>query len=157
MSRPKSAYRRGENPNSLQNLNPAQPGDVRNPTGKNRNRPYTDAYEGVAEAPLPEFLRLQLNKQLRTDAGNKRLPDLYPKGITWAEANALRQHLNALDGDTRSATEVREAVEGRATQRIEINKSNDRLKQLLEEYRLARTNPPLNHGSGIPENGESKA
>ena len=40
---------------------------------------------------------------------------LFAKGITWAEANALRQHLNAvINGDTRSATEVREAVEGRA-------------------------------------------
>lgn len=157
MSRPNRAYRPGQNPNSLKNLKPAKEGDIRNPTGKNRNRPYTDAYEGVAEAPLPEFLRLHLNNRLRTDIRNKRLPDLYPKGITWAEANALRQHLNALiNGDTRSATEVREAVEGRATQRIEINKSNDRLKQLLDEYRFARNNPPPNPGSGITENGESK-
>ncbi len=42
MSRAKSTYRPGENPNSLKNLKPAKPGEVRNPTGKNRNRPYTD-------------------------------------------------------------------------------------------------------------------
>jgi hypothetical protein len=115
MSRPKSAYRPGENPNSLKNLKPAKPGEVRNPSGKNRNRPYTDAYEGLADAPLREFLRLQLNNQARGATSSKKLPDLFPKGITWAEANALRQHLNAvINGDTRSATEVREAVEGRA-------------------------------------------
>jgi hypothetical protein len=67
----------------------------------------------------------------------------------------LRQHLNALiSGDTRSATEVREAVEGRATQRIEINKTNDRLKQLLEEYRFARMNPPPKPAD--PVNGGSE-
>jgi len=143
MSRPKSAYRPGENPNSLKNLKPAKPGEVRNPTGKNRNRPYTDAYENLADALLPEFLRFQLNDRARVDARKKKLPDLFPQGITWAEANALRQHLNAvINGDTRSATEVREAVEGRATQRIEINRKNDRLKLLLEEYRYARLNPP---------------
>jgi hypothetical protein len=156
MSRVKSAYRSGQNPNSLKNLKPAQPGEVRNPAGKNRNRPYTDAYEGLADAPLPEFLRLQLNNQARVNARKKNLPDLFPKGITWAEASALRQHLNAVvNGDTRSATEVREAVEGRATQRIEINKTNDRLKQLLAEYKFARMNPPPKSEPEIPANGES--
>jgi len=132
-------YRRGANPNSLKNLSPAKPGDVRNPTGRNRNRPYTDAYEGVAEAPLPEFVRRQLNKQVILDARNKKLPDLFPEGITWAEASALRQHLNAvLNGDTRAATEVREAVEGRATQRIELSKRNSKLEELLDAARAYR-------------------
>jgi hypothetical protein len=145
------AYRPGKNPNSLKNLKPAQPGDIRNPTGKNRNRPYTDAYEGVAEAPLPEFLRLQLNNRLRTDLRNKRLPDFYSEGITWAEANALRQHLNALiDGDTRSATEVREAVEGRATQRVELAKKNDRLLALIDALRAKRENSRADQEKTIP-------
>jgi len=139
MNSAKCAYRRGENPNSLKNLKPAKPGQIRNSTGKNRNRPYTDAYEGLADAPLPEFLRLQLNNQARVDARKKKLPDLYPKGITWAEASALRQHLNAVvNGDTRSATEVREAVEGRATQRIELSKRNSKLEELLDAARAHR-------------------
>ncbi len=118
----------------------------------------TDAYEGLADTLLPEFLRLQLNNQARVGARRTRLPDLYPQGITWAEASALRQHFNAVvNGDTRSATEVREAVEGRATQRIEVNKTNDRLKQLLEEYRYARMNPPPKSDSAAgPANGESE-
>ena len=157
MNRVKRLYRSGQNPNSLKNLKPAQPGEIRNPTGKNRNRPYTDAYEGVADAPLPESLRLQLNKQIRTDLRNQKFPDLFPAGITWAEASALRQHFNAVaNGDTRSATEIREAVEGRATQRIEINETNDRLKQLIGEYEFARLNPSAKPESATPANSGSK-
>jgi hypothetical protein len=82
-----TTHRRGENPNSLKNLNPAKPGDVRNPTGRNRNRPYTDAYEGVAQAPLPEFVRRQLNKQDFCPAIDRSLLARFPLPIGESSAD----------------------------------------------------------------------
>jgi hypothetical protein len=127
----------------LKNLKPAKPGEVRNPSGKNRNRPYTDAYEGLANALLPEFLRVQLNNETRARARNKKLPDLFPEGITWAEASALRQHVSAIvDGNVAAAVEIRESVEGRATTRMEFVSQNDKLEALLDAFRAVAAMPP---------------
>jgi len=42
--------------------------------------------------------------------------EVYPPGVTWAEANAIRPHLRAgIGGDMRGAVEFREATEGRGT------------------------------------------
>jgi len=64
-------------------------------------------------------------------SGTKNFPTSSRRELPWAEASALRQHLNAVvNGDTQAATEVREAVEGRATQRIELSKRNSKLEEL---------------------------
>jgi hypothetical protein len=164
----KRETKRGTHPNSLANLekNKIQPGEVRNPTGVNGRRPYTDAILETSTDVIPEYLRQAMNAEIRKDLAKslrisaKRInktEDFFPVGITWARANGLRQNLKAVfEGDTRAAVEIREAVEGRATQRIEINKSNDRLKQLLEEHRFARLNPPTKPEPDIPANGESE-
>ena len=145
------------NPNSLANLKPAQPGEVRNPAGTNGVRPYTDAILAVSAAPLPEYLRAGLNVRFRAQcymllkdqpeyAGllPEDIPDLYPAKITWAQANAVREHLAAvLEGEIGASVDVREAVEGRATTRVEFISQNDKLEELLGAFRLAAQQPGI--------------
>lgn len=101
------------NPKSLANLKPAKPGEVRNPKGINRKRPITDRYFERSELPMPEILRQQFNQKLGVEV-------LAP-GATWAEANALRRWMDTLlEGGERSSKEIREAIEGKAPQRLEI-------------------------------------
>jgi len=152
-------------PNSIKNLRPAKPGESANPEGKNRKRLYTDQYQLTGESVTPEQVRLVLNvklhlqlKQIRDAARAAELPtamikaieaemknEVIPKGMIWAQACAIRMHMNALlEGDVSAQTEIRESVEGRATQRIEFNNTNDKLEQLLSEFEYARTHaaPP---------------
>ena len=165
-SRNKDKKKRQMNPNSLKNLNPIKPGEVRNTTGVNgRSRLYTQEYQLTGESVTPEQVRVVLNiklhlqlKQIRDAARVAELPaamvkaiekqmkqEFIPQGMIWAQACAIRMHMNAvLEGDVNAMTEVRESVEGRATQRIEFNNTNDKLEQLLDEFELARKNvkPP---------------
>jgi len=104
--------RRGRHPNSLANLKLIQPGEVRNPLGINGRR-YSVEYHKLSQEPIPEIVRLVLNKKFGAE--------LIAKGDTWARANALSMHYEAVcRGMTAAAQEIREAVEGRATQRIEV-------------------------------------
>jgi hypothetical protein len=108
--------RRGKHPNSLANLKPIQPGEVRNPLGIN-GRTYSIEYHKLSQEPIPEIVRLALNKKFGAE--------LIVKGDTWARANALSMHYEAVcRGITAAAQEIREAVEGRATQRIEVGGSD---------------------------------
>ena len=44
-----------------------------------------------------------------------------PAGSTWAQANAIRRHVGAIvEGNTADAKELRESVEGKARQRVEV-------------------------------------
>lgn len=105
--------KRGKNPKSLANLKPIQPGEVRNPTGINRGRIYSDAYENTGRSSCPIRLRKLLIKELGKEA--------VPEDITWAQGISLKMHLKAIkDGDASSAKEVRESVEGKARQRMEV-------------------------------------
>jgi len=152
--------KRGTNPRSLANLKPVQPGQVLNVSGENgRKRPYTQALEKVSGNPLPEFLRLAMNNSIRNQvllAVGKPykladIPDFYSEGITWAEASALRRNLGSvLEGDVREAVECREAIEGRATQRIEIASKNERLRELITSLNN------FQHPSSMPASGETK-
>lgn len=149
---------RAMDPKSLANLKPATPGDAnRNPTGKNgrEKRMYTDSYVLTGESVVPEALRLLMNAKIRLqlkallrvesdDKFRKYIKeiaqvDLIEPGVSWAQANAIRMHVNVLlEGDVSAAVEVREAVEGRVEQRIVITERNDRLKQLLNAFSVAR-------------------
>jgi hypothetical protein len=102
------------NPKSLANLAPpVKPGEVLNPTGINRKRPITDEYYARSQEPLPEPLRLKINAALGVEV-------LKPKA-TWAEANSLRRFLDALtEGGHPSSKEIRESIEGKAPERLEI-------------------------------------
>jgi hypothetical protein len=98
---------------SLANLKPVKPGEVRNPLGINRGRTYSGFYEEVAKKPLPEKIRLKLNRKLGKN--------FLQKGTNWAEANAFARHLGAIeDSGYLDSKEVREATEGKAPQRVEL-------------------------------------
>ena len=156
----------GRNPNSLANLarNGTKPGEVRNPTGKNGIRPYTDAMKWQSAQRLPENLRLAMNYKFKNHlffalkdhpkfriTDPMKIPDLYPKRCTWAEANAIRQHLAAvLEGNIQAAVEVRESVEGRTTTRVEFVGQGDKLETLLNAFRMAAGVPDEDAITEIP-------
>src|ERR1700730_11243615 len=74
-----------------------------NPGGRPRRNPVSDRYAETAERPLPE--------QERKKRGLE-------EGATWGDALAMEQVTAAARGKTEAAKEVREAVEGKARQRI---------------------------------------
>jgi hypothetical protein len=102
------------NPKSLANLRPPwRKGETPNPHGINRKRPITDEYFARACEPVPEKLRKRFNRRAKME--------LLEPGVTWAQAVALRMCYEALmEGSTRAAREMREAIEGKAPQRLEI-------------------------------------
>lgn len=87
------------------NLIPFKPGVSGNPSGRPKRRPISDAYEALADVALPEDLRLKLK---------------LPKDATYRDALALRQFHQAIKGVPAAAREIREAIEGKASQRIEL-------------------------------------
>ena len=101
----------------IENLKPFKPGQSGNPGGRPKKRPITDRYYEMAEEQIPETLRSKMQKSL----GIK-----LPEGSTWGRIVTLRQFLQASglridSGSTRAAREIREAIEGKAPQRIEIS------------------------------------
>ena len=89
-----------------QNLRPPWPKGVSgNPAGGPKRRPFSDRYAIMAEQPLPDDLRRKLHLD---------------KGATWGDAVSYRLFVAAFKGQPTAARELREAVEGRAAQRIEL-------------------------------------
>lgn len=94
-------------------------GQSGNPGGKPKKRPITDEYANLADQPLPEKLR----QQLQTKLGVKLAP-----GTTFSQSVAIRRYLEAMGykmetGGTKAAKEIRESMEGKAPQRIEITQA----------------------------------
>ena len=88
-----------------ENLKPWKPGQCGNLGGRPKKHPVTDRYAAVLEKPLPdELVRLLKVK----------------KGTTYGEAIAFGQAISAIKGKADSAREIREALEGKATQRVEV-------------------------------------
>jgi len=82
---------------------PGQPSP--NPTGRPKRRPVTEAYLEAMSLPLPNEIRVQLR---------------LPKGATYLQALALGTIRAGVKGNYGAAEEIREATEGKATQRIEL-------------------------------------
>lgn len=120
--------------NSLANLKPIKPGECRNPTGINRKRPITERYWEVSERPMPDAAIRQ---------GNRRCGfTLFHPGMTWAEGIALRAAYEAVcKGLVRPMKEIREAIEGKAPQRLEITSGPQR-KEVTLVVRFEKRNPP---------------
>jgi hypothetical protein len=105
-------------PNSLRNLcAPWRPGEVPNPKGINRKRPYTDRLFERAEALLPEEMRAKINVALERQFGR---PDMLAPGTTYADAQTLRLHLDAIMGDIRAAEFISDRVEGKPPNRLDL-------------------------------------
>jgi hypothetical protein len=104
---------RGKNPKSLANLKPVKPGEILNPLGINRKRPWTDRYFQRSEEKIPEILRIQFNQKLGAD--------VLPQGSSWADAATLRRFMDAImEGGTQAAKEIADRIEGKTPQRPEI-------------------------------------
>lgn len=120
---------------SLANLRPPiQKGEIRNPLGISRKRPITERYWEVSERPMPDTAIRQ---------GNRRCGfALFHPGMTWAEGMALRAVYEAVcRGLVRPMKEIREAIEGKAPQRLEIASGPQR-KEVTLTVRFEKRNPP---------------
>jgi len=63
---------------------------------------------------LPEAIRRKINKEFHAE--------ILKEGATWADANAVRQLFEAvMKGSTAAAKEIREAIEGKSPQRLDIS------------------------------------
>ena len=82
-------------------------GQSGNPGGRPKKRPITDEYFELADKPLPKALCKKLD---------------LPEGTTFSQANAIMRYADALEkGGHMSSKEIREAIEGKAPQRLEIS------------------------------------
>lgn len=91
-----------------------RPGQSGNPGGRPKKQPITSEYEKLSDKTLPEKLRNILNDQCGEE--------LLPEGSTFAQGNAVRRYLDALEkGDTSAAREIREAIEGKSKVRVEVS------------------------------------
>jgi hypothetical protein len=94
-----------------------------NQNGRPRKGPISEAYDNLLRARLPEKERKALG--------------LKP-GVTWAQAIAVALARHALTpSGVESAKELREAVEGRATQQVELPDGVDRKTEFIVTYGTA--------------------
>ncbi len=83
-----------------------QPGASGNPGGRPKTRPISAALDRIGTSELPERQR-------------KRLA--LPKGSTWFDGVAIAMLYEAANGNPAAAKEVRESIEGKAPQRVELS------------------------------------
>jgi len=109
-----------------QYLKPWKPGESGNPAGRPRKRPQSEAHEDFLRMVLPDSFRKELNKINRIKLANGReIPmDFLMPGATMADAIAVGLGKRALGGDATCAKEMRESVEGKATQRFELSSAD---------------------------------
>ena len=110
-----------QNPRSLANLKPFQPGHAPVPGAGRKRRPVSSAYAARLEMVLPEDVRKVLK---------------LPAGSTWADGIALQQARMAIGmkaSSTGAAKELREGVEGRAPM-IQFNHLNNGPLTIEVEY-----------------------
>jgi hypothetical protein len=82
-----------------------RPGQSGNPGGRPKKRPITERYAIIAELPLPERLRRKYR---------------LPLGVTWGDAGGFGAFEAMVKGHWGAAKEIREALEGKSTQRVEL-------------------------------------
>jgi hypothetical protein len=78
-----------------------------NPSGRPKRLPISDTYALFASEPIPESIRRAMKR--------RGIP--IEPGATYAGALALRMWVRAMDGDPKAAKEIRESIEGKASQR----------------------------------------
>jgi hypothetical protein len=101
----------GKNPKSRANLKPPAKGEVRNPKGINRKRPWTDRMFAQSEELL-----------IKTQAGRAILKKLkLPESATWADASVWKLILKAAAGEISAIKEMADRIEGKAPERLEIS------------------------------------
>jgi hypothetical protein len=81
------------------------PGRSGNPGSRPRLRPISERYSRVADLELPTRWRKRLGLW---------------QGATWADAGVLGLFQAMAKGNPAAAKEIREAIEGKSTQRVEL-------------------------------------
>lgn len=104
------------NPNPITaHLTPFPPGVSGNPAGRPRKRQQSEAYEEWLREPLTA----ERIAKLRVDGIKMKA------GATNADVVALAMGNQAIRGNVNAARELREATEGKATQRVELSRGED--------------------------------
>lgn len=101
---------KGDNPNSRKNLKPVKKGQVLNPLGINRKRPFTDRISQHSEQLLSatkegEQIRKALN---------------LPEDATFADAAVKRLMREAIKGNVKAFDQMANRIEGKPAQRIDL-------------------------------------
>ena len=135
------------NPKSLANLTPFKAGAewTGNRKGRPPKRPITDRLREWAERPL--------------DAKTRKRFKLPATTLTYGDALALIQFQESFKGRTMAAKEIREAIEGKATSRIEVIGSDTdeqpnlamTIAKIREFYGLEEPKLPCRPGSAEPD------
>ena len=102
---------------------PWKPGESGNPSGRPKRRPITDSYIQMADEKMPPDICKQLGVK---------------PGSTWAVAVARGQFIKAIKGEAKNASEIREAIEGKATQPIEVSAEVSLRDLLIESFKPSR-------------------
>jgi hypothetical protein len=103
------------NPKTRGLKEPWKPGESGNPNGRPRKRPMSEAYDDYLREPVPPAQLAAMKA--------KGVP--VKAGMTNADIIALAMGKAAVEGNTLAAKEMREAVEGKSTQRIELTSPTD--------------------------------
>lgn len=111
-------------PTEAQIASQFKPGNPGGP-GRPRKRPQSEAYDDLLRRKLPpEFAAVLRQFGL-------------PKDATWADAFAAALAREALKGNVIAVKEMREATEGKATQRIELLSHEDKTVEISVTFENA--------------------
>lgn len=119
---------------------PWKPGQSGNPKGRPKKRPQSEAYSRLVRSEIPHELIPILNRIVVRD--QPKSMKLLEPGDTWAEAIGIGLMKKAIAGDVPAAKELRESIEGKSTQRVEIMNPQDRRQHVEISFRQAEINNP---------------
>jgi hypothetical protein len=119
---------------SLANLRHFKPGNPGGP-GAPRKRPMSEANDDLLRMEIPEDMLRGLN--MAVIAGVRKDMKILKPGATWADAIAYGLVKKALLGEVPAAKELRESVEGKSTQRIELISHEDKQVELSVVFETA--------------------
>jgi hypothetical protein len=109
-------------------LRPWKPGESGNPKGRPRKRPLSDRYLEQLERMIPH----RINASMRKAGLDIAI------GATWGDAIAAAAVREAVSKNgTLARKDIREAIEGKSTQRFEINPHAEQGVELLVVYEKA--------------------
>lgn len=92
--------------------------------GRPRKRPQSEANDDLLRMEIPESMLRQLNTVMQN--GRAVQMQILKAGATWADAIAYGLAKKAVMGDATAAKELRESVEGKSVQRVELTSPEDK-------------------------------
>ena len=92
--------------------------------GRSRKRPQSEANDDLLRTEIPDAWRKAMNSVMMD--GRKQNVEILKKGATFADAIAYGLAKKAMIGDATAAKELRESVEGKSVQRVELSSPEDK-------------------------------